>query len=271
MGYYICVEPGVNIFVEDVNPGGKETILFIHGWPADHTMFEYQFSALIKQGFRCVGMDMRGFGKSDKPAHGYDYDRLADDLRCVIAALQLQNITLTGHSTGGAVVIRYVARHQGYGVAKLGLFAAAAPSVIQRPYFPYGIPKEAVDQIIQGTYNDRPKMLADFTNIFFFQHITEPFSDWFFQMGLKAANWSTAAVANTWLDEEELFTDLGKIAVPTLIMHGIHDQVCRFPLAEAQHQGIIGSKLIPFEDCGHALFWEGRDRFNLELARFARE
>ena len=268
MGYYIGVEPGVNIYVEDVNPGGGKTIFFIHGWPANHKMFEYQFNQLPKMGYRCIGMDMRGFGNSDKPWSGYNYDRLADDVRCVVDALKLQNITLGGHSTGGAVAIRYMARHNGYGVSKLALFAAAAPSLIKRPYFPYGLNKEDLINIIQGTYNDRPKMLQGFGDMFFFQYITEPFSDWFFQLGLQAASWSTAAVANTWLEEEGLFSDLGRISVPTLILHGIHDKVCHFPLAEAQKEGIKNSKLVPFEYSGHGLFYDQRDKFNKELTQF---
>ncbi len=268
MGYYIRAESNVSIYVEDVNPGSDKTILFLHGWPANHKMFEYQFNHLPQQGYRCIGMDQRGFGNSDKPWSGYNYNRLSDDVRAVVDAFQLKDITLAGHSTGGAIAIRYMARHSGYGVSKLALFAAAAPSLIQRPYFPHGLKKEDVTNIIQGTYKDRPDMLRGFGNMFFFQHVTEPFSDWFFQLGIQAASWSTSAVAATWLNEESLFYDLGKINVPTLILHGIHDQVCHFPLAEAQIHGIKNSKLVPFENSGHALFWEERDKFNQELAQF---
>lgn len=271
MGYYVKVEPDVKIYVEDLNPEGKKTILFIHGWPGDHNLFEYQFDQLPKLGYRCIGVDTRGFGKSDKPWHGYDYDRLADDIRCVIEALGLKNITLGGHSTGGAIAIRYMARHKGYGVSKLALFAAAAPSLIQRPNFPYGIKKEAVDQIIEETYNDRPHMLQSFGDIFFFQYRTCAMMDWFFQLGLAAAGWATAFVANTWLEDTGLFEDLEKIMVPTLIIHGIHDKVCLFPLAEAQHKAIKNSKLVPFEFSGHGSFIDQKDKFNEELAKFIEE
>jgi len=267
-GYYIGVEPGVTIYVEDVNPTGSKPILFIHGWPANHKMFEYQFNQLPQLGYRCLGMDLRGFGNSDKPWSGYTYDRLADDVRCVVETLGLQDFTLGGHSTGGAIAIRYMARHNGYGVSKLALFAAAAPSLIQRPYFPYGLKKEDVNRIIQETYRDRPKMLAEFGDMFFFQYVTKEFSDWFFLLGLQAAGWSTAAVATSWLDEESLFSDLGKIHVPTLILHGIHDKICLFPLAEAQKKGIRNSQLVPFEYSGHGLFYDQRDKFNKELAQF---
>lgn len=267
MGYYIKVEPEVKVYVEDLNPEGNKTILFLHGWPGDHNLFEYQFDELAKVGYRCIGIDMRGFGKSDKPYSGYDYNRLSDDVRQVVNVLKLNNFTLAGHSTGGAIAIRYMARHKGFGVAKLALFDAAAPSLIKRPNFPYGLEKEEILKIIEGTYSDRPKMLSDFGDIFFFQHITKPFSDWFFQLGLQAAGWSTAAVANTWINET-LFSDLSLINIQTLIIHGIHDKVVPFSLAELQRQGIKNSKLVPFEFSGHATFYDEKDRFNKELIKF---
>lgn len=271
MGFYVSVEQNVKIYVEDINPVGTKTILFVHGWPGNHNLFEYQFNQLPKMGFRCIGIDCRGFGLSDKPWSGYDYDRLADDIRYVIDALGLKDITLAGHSTGGAICIRYMSRYGGYGVSKLALFAAAAPTLIQRPYYPYGLPKQAVLDIIQGTYTDRPNMLRNFGNMIFYRHTTYEFSQWIFQLGLQAASWSTAAIANTWLDEEGLFNDLKTINVPTLILHGINDQVCLFPLAITQNNGIKNSKLVPFEACGHFLFYDQLDRFNKELVQFVEE
>jgi len=80
------VEKDVKLFVEDVDPGNGKPILFVHGWPLSHTMFEYQFNQLPKKGYRCIGVDLRGFGKSDRPWEGYGYNRMADDLRAVIDA-----------------------------------------------------------------------------------------------------------------------------------------------------------------------------------------
>lgn len=271
MGFYISVEPNVKIFVEDLNPGGEKTILFVHGWPGNHNLFEYQLEQLPKLGYRCIAIDYRGFGMSDKPWSGYDYNRLADDLRMVINGLQLSDVTLAGHSTGGAIVVRYMARHLGYGVSKLALFAAAAPSLIQRPYFQYGLPTQAVLDIIEGTYTDRPKMLRSFGDMIFNNPVSQALSDWIFQLGLQASGWATAAVANTWLDEEGLFYDLETINVPTLILHGVNDKVCLFPLALAQRDSIRNAKLVPFEDCGHFLFYDQRERFNKELVQFLQE
>ena len=258
MGYFVNVEPSVKIYVEDVNPGSNKTILFIHGWPLNHKQFEYQFDVLPTMGYRCIGIDWRGYGNSDKPFSGYNYDRLADDIRAVIGALQLTNITLAGHSTGGAIAIRYMNRHQGYGVSKLVLIDAAAPT---------GFTKETANKFLLETYNDRPKMLQSITDTFFFQYITGQFSDWFFQMGLQAAGWSTAAIVVT-LRDENLTNDLPKIVVPTLIIHGIHDKVIPFPQAHVVNKLIRNSQLVPFQFSGHGAFWEERDKFNRILIQF---
>ena len=270
MVYYVRVEPNVTIYVDDLNPSGNKTILFIHGWPGSHKLFEYQFDHLPKMGYRCIGIDIRGFGDSSKPFEGYDYDRLSDDVRGVVDALKLKDFTLAGHSTGGAIAIRYMSRHKGHGVSKLALFAAAAPSLIKRENFPFGLEEEDVIKLIEGTYTDRPKMLRDFGDIFFFQHITQAFSDWFFQLGLQAAGWATAAIAKTWI-REVLFSDLKAINVPTLIIHGIHDKVVPFELGEVQNQSIKNSKLIPFKFSGHGTFYDQKDKFNEELVKFIEE
>ncbi len=267
MEYYIEVEPGVNIFVKDLNPSGSRTIVFLHGWPGSHELFEYQFDTLPEKGYRCVGIDQRGFGKSDKPWGGYNYNRLSDDVRIVIEAMNLNNITLAGHSTGGAIAIRYMTRHNSYRVSKLVLIDAAAPSLIKLPNFPYGVDVDKIYNIIDETYKDRPNMLNNFGQIFFFQYITPSFSQWFFNLGLEASSWATAAVAKMWI-REQLFNDLPAITVPTLIIHGIHDKVVPFELGEIQHENIKNSVLLPFHYSGHGSFYDERGRFNEELMKF---
>lgn len=258
MGYFVGVEPGVNLYVEDINPKGNKTIVFLHGWPLSHKQFEYQFDVLPAMGYRCIGIDWRGFGKSDKPFNGYNFDRLADDIRVIIGALRLNNFTLAGHSTGGAIAIRYMSRHNGYGVSKLVLIDAAAPS---------GFTKETTSQLLSEAHNDRPKMMRGVMDIFFFQYITGPFSDWFMQTGFEAAGWSTAAIIAT-LRDERLDADLPKVGVPTLIVHGIHDKVIPFAQAQEMNRQIRNSQLVPFHYSGHGSFWEERDKFNHLLAQF---
>lgn len=258
MGYFVTVESGVNLYVEDINPGGNKTLVFLHGWPLSHKQFEYQFNILPTMGYRCIGIDWRGFGNSDKPMNGYTFNRLADDIRTVVGTLQINNFTLVGHSTGGSIAIRYMSRHNGFRVSKLVLIDAAAPT---------GFTAETANNYLKETLNDRPKMMQGVTDGFFFQYITKPFSDWFLQMGLQAASWSTAAIITT-LRDEQLHADLPKINVPTLIVHGIHDKVIPFAQAQELNEKIRNSQLVPFQYSGHGLFWEEREKFNQLLAQF---
>ena len=147
MSYYVKSKDGTKLYVEDINQNSNKTIVFLHGWPGSHELFEYQYDYFIKEGYRCIGIDQRGLGKSDKPSKGYDYNTLADDVKEVVEKLCLKDICLVGHSTGGAIAIRYMARHKGFSVSKLVLCAAAAPSLIRRKNFPYGIKKDVVDKI----------------------------------------------------------------------------------------------------------------------------
>jgi non-heme chloroperoxidase len=183
---------------------------------------------------------------------------LADDLRVIVEALRLENFTLAGHSTGGAIAIRYMSRHRGFGVSKLVLIDAAAPT---------GFTTETANKFLVENANDRPKMLQGITDTFFFQYITGPFSDWFFQMGLQAAGWSTAAVIRL-LRDENVYNDLHQILVPTLIIHGIHDKVIPFAQALEVNKQIRNSQLVPFQYSGHGPFWEERDKFNQLLIQF---
>lgn len=135
---YIKSSDGTKIAVYDYNPKGKQTIFLIHGWPLSHKIFEYQINLLTDCGYRVVAIDLRGFGKSDTPAHGYSYNQMSSDVFYVVRQLRLSNFVLVGFSMGGAIALRYMNRFKGYGVRKLILLSAAAPCFAKRPDFPYG-------------------------------------------------------------------------------------------------------------------------------------
>ncbi len=265
---YIEVEKGVRIFVQDLDPGkGGRPVVFLHGWPANHKMFEYQFNVLPEYGFRCLGLDQRGFGQSDKPWHGYSYDRLADDLYAVLDALQLEDAALVGFSIGGAISIRYVARHGGRRIGRLALVDAAAPVFTNRPDYPYALPVEQVNDLIRQTYKDRPQMLAGFRRLFFNRNIGPDLLNWFHSLGLEASSHATIKCLVS-LRDEDLRNDLGRIHVPTAIFHGVHDRIVPFPNALMMQRGIAGSRLYPFYNSGHGVVIDETDEFNAALLRF---
>ena len=110
-------------------------------------------------------------------------------------------------------------------------------------------------------------MLEDFGRTFFYRKVSRAFSEWFLQIGLQASGWATIAVANTWINEC-LFDDMKEITIPTLILHGVHDEVVLPPIGEIQNKLIKNSKLIKFNKSGHGLFYDEKDKFNEALIDF---
>lgn len=265
---FVEVEPGVQLWVEDVGAGTP--MVFLHGWPANSAMFEYQFAELPKHGVRCIGIDTRGFGHSDRPWGGYTYDRLADDVAAVLSALDLRDVTLVGFSMGGATAVRCAARAADSRIVRLALLGAAVPSVTRRSDFPHGIDRSACDDLIRMAYRDRPRMIARFSEMLFHdpQALSTEFKHWFEGLCQQAAGWATIRCCELFRDAD-LREELSSIRVPTLILHGDSDQVCRFELAEQMQARISGSTLVPIGNAGHGFFYEHRHRVNEELLRFA--
>lgn len=269
MGHYIEVERKVKLYVEDIGTGIP--VIFLHGWPLNSRMFEYQFTLLSVQGYRCIGIDQRGFGKSSAPAGGYDYDRLADDVKAVIDYLRLEHAFLVGFSVGGAIAVRYMARHGGYGIQKLALLGAAAPSFTQRDDYPLGMKQEKANEQIAAAKKDRPEMLRGFGEIFLAntaQHpISDPFKDWLQLLGLEASAWGTVRTFES-LRDEDLRADLLQIKANTTIFHGMLDKICPPEFAKEMLNSIDGSTLVTFEQSGHGMLYDEPVRFNNELLEF---
>lgn len=188
-------------------------------------------------------------------------------MRCVIEALDLDDVALVGFSVGGAIAVRYMARHEGFAVTRLVLAAAAAPLFTQRPDYPYGLPVADVDALIEQTFTDRPKMVSDFGGKFFGSSVSSEFREWFNSLGLEAAGHSTAKLAMS-LRDEDLREDAPQICVPTAIFSGVKDQVVPFANAQELHAYVPGSVLVPFRNSGHGLFYDEMDKFNSCLVHF---
>lgn len=265
---YIEVEPNVKLHVTDAGEG--KPIVLIHGWPLSDAMFEYQYNELINKNFRVIGITLRGFGKSDKPYSAYDYDVHALDIKRVLTKLEIKDAVLVGFSMGGAIGIRFVAQDQGAHVCALVLTGAAAPIWTQRENFPFNLPTSVVDALIKQCHQDRPQLLADFAKIFAATEtsLNAGIGNWLNGMGLNASPYATAQCLIA-LRDTDLREDLRKINIPTLIMHGKKDKICSYSLAEQMETSIDNSKLIAFEESGHALFLEETQKFNSELIKFA--
>ena len=154
-GNTITTKDGTQIYYKDWGAG--QPVVFSHGWPLTADAWEAQMFFLASHGYRCIGHDRRGHGRSSQPWNGNDMDQYADDLAELFEALDLSNAVMVGHSTGGGEVARYIGRHGTKRVAKAVLIGAIPPLMLKTPANPGGLPMEVFD----GIRAQRPAMAED--------------------------------------------------------------------------------------------------------------
>ena len=239
----------------------------MHGWPSNHLIFEAQSVALARRGYRVVAIDMRGFGQSDQPWDGNDYDTWASDIGAVLAALDLREVTLAGYSMGGAIAMHYVATHHDNRVTRLALLATAGPCLLVKPDNPQGLPPQVFDGILQGIAADRPAFFSAYIPNLFVHPVSAAYGRWFEDVVLAASPYATLRGIEEGRDRD-LRHELAAIRIPTRIFHGVKDQVVPFAFAEMQQRLIAGATLVRFEQSGHGLFLDEKDKLTDELAKF---
>ena len=265
--FFIPSNDKANIAVYELNPNAYKTIVLIHGWPLSHKMFEYQLPDLIKNGYRVISIDIRGFGNSDVTSNGYNYSQFATDLYYVIYALNLSNFDLLGFSMGGAIVAKYMQIYNGYGVRKLCLLDSAVPSYLKTTNNPYGQTIESTNNLIKLGYNDRPALNENFGNMFFYKKPSSAFKNWFQDLSNSASGIGEMSSLIA-LRDEDIFDSLKYIHIPTAIFHGKEDKICPFPMAKIMHNNIRSSILFPLENGGNGAFYDVKNEFNMTLIKF---
>jgi non-heme chloroperoxidase len=265
---FVEVGAGVKLYVEDTCSGRAGTLVFIAGWPVASKIFEYQFQNLVPHGYRCIGIDMRGFGNSDKPWSEYNYSVFASDIKKVLDALDVENVVLIGHSMGAAISLHYCATQADSRLAKLVLVSPAAPCFSKRDDFPFGVERAVVDGMIAGCLTDRVKLLAKFGESIFAKPVSPSFARYFHSIAMAASPYATLKCLEA-LRDTDLRSDMAKVRVRTLIIHGGQDVITPFDLAEVLHRGINDSQLVRFENSGHGVFYEDLADFNRSLMEFA--
>src|SRR5262249_24443417 len=161
----ITTRDGAEIYYKDWGQG--PVVTFSHGWPLNSDMWDGQMLFLAQNGYRCIAHDRRGHGRSSQASYGNDMDGYADDLAAVIAALDLHDVTLVGHSTGGGEAARYIGRQGTRRVAKAVLIAAVPPLLLKTDANPEGLPIEVFEGLRAGLARDRAQLYREFASQFY--------------------------------------------------------------------------------------------------------
>lgn len=261
----------VSIYYEDLGKG--KNVVFIHGWPLSGSMWEYQITQLPQTGLRCIVYDRRGFGKSDKPFNGYDYNTLAGDLKALLDELDLTEVTLVGFSMGGGEIAKYFSLYKGARVTKVVLISAVLPFMLQTTDNPDGVPQEKFKEMSTAIMADRPGFLEGFNKDFYGVGVmNSPVSDAYLanaaNKAMEASPIATIECAKSFASTD-FRKDMSTINVPTLIIHGDKDKTVPIkPTGNQSAKLIKGAKYIIYEGSPHGLWFTEKDRLNKDLIGF---
>ncbi len=269
----ITTKDGTRIFYKDWGSKDAQPIVFSHGWPLTADAWDPQLVFFANNGYRVIAHDRRSHGRSDQVWQNNTMDQYADDLAELIEQLDLNNVVLIGHSTGGGEVTRYVGRHGTGRVANVVLLGAVPPLMLKTEANPGGLPLEVFDDIRKNTFGNRSQFFKDIVVPFYNYNregavLSEGIRDNFWRQGmmggLKGQLDSIKAFS-----ESDFTEDLKKMDVPALIIHGDDDQIV--PIGAS---ALLSSKLAPkatlkiYEGSGHGISEQDTDRFNADVLAF---
>jgi pimeloyl-ACP methyl ester carboxylesterase len=269
---YATARDGTRIYYKDWGEG--RPVVLIHGWPLSSDTFDDAALALAQKGYRAIAHDRRGFGRSDQPWGGYDYDTFADDVASVLDHARIdQPVALAGFSMGGGEVARFLSRHKALTVSHAVLIGSVVPYLLKSPDHPEGAPKEVFDGIIAGIRADRADFFRGFFKDFFgtsflAKSVSEAVLDDAWRQAMNAGLWPTVACVRAF-SETDFRPDLAAFTMPTLVIHGVEDRTVPVSLtAREAAKAVPGAKLIEYEDAAHGLFASHKDRLITDLLEF---
>jgi non-heme chloroperoxidase len=262
---------GLRLHVREWGPKDGPAILFIHGWSQNHLCWKRQWESALANEFRLVAFDCRGHGMSQappEPEHYTNSQLWADDLRCIIDQLHLTRPALVGWSYGGLVICDYL---RAYGETVIGgiNFVGGVVSLNQEAFGTFLGPG-FLTHVPGATAEDLPTNIAAIRS-FVHACAAQPLSPEVIETALC---WTMIvppkirlALVTRDLNNDDVLRGL---SIPVLISQGRSDTLVLPAMGEHILRTCAGATASWYEGIGHLPFLEAPDRFNRELAEFAR-
>jgi non-heme chloroperoxidase len=264
----------IELYYED--HGSGPAVVLLHGWPLDSRSWEPQVHALLDAGYRVITYDRRGFGRSSRPADGYDFTTLAADLDRVLAEVDVRDATLIGFSLGTGELARYVGAHGTDRLRGCVFIETLAPSFTKSAENPNGVDAEGVASVQQTILDDRfawlTGLLGDFLNLddYLGRRVSEETVRATWNAGAEASPIATWGCVRGWLDD--FSEDIGRIDVPTLILHGTADRILSIDgQGRRLHAALPDARYVEIEGGPHVMCVTHAKEVNGEVLAFLRE
>jgi non-heme chloroperoxidase len=261
----------IELYYED--HGSGDPVVLIHGYPLSGASWEKQVAALLPAGHRVITYDRRGFGNSSQPTAGYNYDTFAEDLHKLVTHLNLHNFALVGFSMGGGEVARYIGKHGSKDVSKAVFISSVPPFLLKTADNPDAVDASVFEGIEKAVAADRYAFFAEFfknfynADVFLGKRISQQALQASFNVAAGASATASLACVPTW--HEDFRADLGRVEVPTLVIHGDADRIVPINASGQKTAKLVkGARLVTIKDGPHAINWTHADEVNTELVNF---
>ena len=270
---HVGKENSTNIELYYEDHGSGSPVVLIHGWPLSGASWEKQTAALLAAGHRVITYDRRGFGRSTRPAVGYNYDTFASDLNTVLTSLNLTDVCLVGFSMGTGEVTRYIGKYGTKRVRKAVLIGTLGPYLVKASDNPDGVDASVFDGLKAAIKADRPTTLLDFLHNFYNYDVTggklvsERVLEDNWNVAAGASAIGTLACVDAWI--EDFRQDIPRNTVRTLILHGDADRILP-PEASSRRQAkmIKNARFAELKGGPHGVLWTHAEQLNSELVKF---
>jgi pimeloyl-ACP methyl ester carboxylesterase len=267
---FFDTQDGTRLAYEDYGTG--EPIVLVPGAMLNTEMWEYQIPFFVERGYRCIAIDRRGHGRSDRPTSGYDIDTTTEDLAALLDHLDLRGATLVGHSLGGAEAARYLARHGSSRVARVVFLAAVLPFLKLTDDNPEGVPEELCANLLDQIRTDRGKWLTRQSQLYFATHLGNDVSpeqvDVTYRQCLSASLWATLKMQEACFHADNRDA-LRRITVPALVVHGDADFSAPVAVTGRRTAGMLpGCTYREYPAAGHGLYVSHAARLNGDILEF---
>jgi non-heme chloroperoxidase len=255
---YVTTADETELYVKEWGPSSGRPVILIHGWPLNADSWDDVALGLANAGFRAIAYDRRGFGRSDQPWKGYDYDTLADDLAAVIDQCDAENAAIVGFSMGGGEVARYLSKHGTATVRQTALISSVVPFMLKADDNPNGVDQSVFNEMTEGMKEDRAAFMQTFAKGFFgVGFLTSPVSDAvldaFFQSAMMAGLHPTLACAKAF-STTDFRPDTAAFTIPTLIIHGTSDQTVPIDGSAREAAKMIPhARLVEYDGAPHGV------------------
>lgn len=255
--------------------GRGDPVVLLHGWPLSADTWDDAALKLVEAGHRCIMPDRRGFGRSDQPWNGHDYDTYSDDVAAVLDDAGIREpVTLVGFSMGGGEVARFLTKQGKNRVKKAVLVSSVVPFMPQTDDNPDGVPQSVFDQMTEDMTKDRAHFFKGFFSDFFGTgFVSQPVSDeveadaW--RQGMLAGLRPTLAAAHAFATTDFRPDIKSFDGVPTLIIHGTSDKTVPIDATgRVMAKKVPGAKLIEYDGSAHGLFATDKERLCDDLVAF---